>query len=125
MLPRTALPAMLAILMIGCDQSPREVSQPRDGGDDPRNRLARPDVFRMSYDPHSRVLYLYELPDDGSWMIATPWSRAGEPVSLSHQFRTEIDPAAVAVFYKLPGGQTSPRVLLGEIIGMAVSHNGP
>ena len=37
---------------------------------------------------------------------------------------TEMDLDAVAVFYTTPGGQTSPRVTLREIVAVNVVHAG-
>jgi hypothetical protein len=114
----------LALFLAGCT-GPREPVAATDRGEpaadrppqDPKSTLARPDPALMHYDPASRTLTLYDLPDrDAQWMVATPENPLGEPVGAIHAFPDEVDVDRTAVFYTTTGGRPSPRVTLREVL---------
>lgn len=84
---------------------------------DPTAKLPKPDAARIDYDPNTRTLVLYDLPDAAAkWMLHVPEQSKGVPVNSIHQFMDEIDPDRVAVFYTTADGQPSPRVTLREVL---------
>jgi hypothetical protein len=116
------------LFAIGCADSTRrqpavEVQVEAEGDDrprlptDPTAKLPKPDAARIHYDPNTRTLVLYDLPDAAAkWMLHVPEQSKGVPVNSIHQFMDEIDPDRVAVFYTTADGQPSPRVTLREVL---------
>ena len=84
---------------------------------DPTAKVPRPDADLIGYDPDTRTLVLYSLPDAASkWMLHLPDQVRGVPVNVVHQFMEEVDADKVAVFYTTAAGQPSPRVTLREVL---------
>jgi hypothetical protein len=84
---------------------------------DPTAKVPRPDADLIAYDPDTRTLVLYPLPDAASkWMLHLPDQPRGVPVNAVHQFMEEVDADKVAVFYTTAAGQSSPRVTLRDIL---------
>ena len=116
------------VLLPGCDDSSRQPAAAKaDAGKadadrsrpaaTPTSNVPKPDPARIAYDPASRTLTLYDLPDAAAkWMLHVPDQPKGVPVNAVHRFMDEIDPDRVAVFYTTPAGQASPRVSLREVL---------
>ncbi|CAN5531689.1 hypothetical protein BH11PLA2_BH11PLA2_39170 [soil metagenome] len=123
---RFGLLAVLSTVMLtGCDSAPRDTAQvtghPATAAATPT--LARPDAYRIGYDPATRILSLYELPDDQvRWMISSQRNLKGEPVNNGYTFASEVDLDNVAVFYTTARGQSSPRITLREVLTMQIAH---
>ena len=116
----------------GCDAQPRAasteahtlptVSTARPGDEFVRAlspQAHKPDLTRLGFDPSTRTLTLYELPEQSSrWMLASPATPAGVPVDREYKFPPEadLDLDRVAVFYTVPNRRPSPTVSLREII---------
>jgi hypothetical protein len=112
----------------GCDAQPRATSTevrtvPTRSGDEfvraPAPQPNKPDLTRLGFDPSTRTLTLYELPEQSSrWMLASPATPAGVPVDREYKFPPEadLDLDRVAVFYTVPNRRPSPTVSLREII---------
>ena len=84
---------------------------------DPAAKVPRPDAARIGYDPDTRTLVLYALPDAAAkWMLHLPDQPLGVPVNTVHQFMGEVDTDRVAVSYTTAAGQPSPRVTLRDVI---------
>jgi hypothetical protein len=84
---------------------------------DPTARVPKPDAALIGYDPDTRTLVLYPLPDAAAkWVLHLPDHPRGVPVNTVHKFMEEIDPDRVAVSYTTSTGQSSPRVTLREVI---------
>lgn len=122
MTPRIWLALCIAALSLGCDRAPREVPVAEKAAlpEEP-TKLATPDVARMSYDPATRVLTLYDLDGGQKWMLAAPWNKRSEPVGNDVTFMSEVDVDKVTVFYTTAAGQTSPKVSLREILTQSIS----
>ena len=120
-------------LAAGCDGSSRQptAGRAKDEADkaaaadvararppaDPTAKVPRPDPAMIGYDPDSRTLVLYPLPDAAArWMLHLPDQPKGIPVNTIHRFMDEVDVNVVAVFYTTPTGQPSPRVTLREVL---------
>jgi len=86
------------------------------GPADPTAKVPKPDPALMGYDPDTRTLVLYHLPDEGRWMLHLPDQPKGVPVNDVHRFMDEVDVDRVAVFYTTAAGQPSPRVTLREVL---------
>lgn len=131
--PRTWVIAAAGLLVTtGCDGSSRQPAAAakadadkaaKDDADrprlpaDPTTKLPRPDPALIGYDPDTRTLVLYALPDPSAkWMLHVPDQPKGVPVTAVHQFMEEIDPDRVAVFYTTAAGLPSPRVTLREVL---------
>jgi hypothetical protein len=112
----------------GCDAQPRATSTevrtaPTRPGDEfvraPAPQPTKPDLTRLGFDPSTRTLTLYELPEEsGRWMLASPAAPAGVPVDREYKFPPEadLDLDRVAVFYTVANRRPSPTVSLREII---------
>jgi hypothetical protein len=84
---------------------------------DPTAKVPRPDADLIGYDPDTRTLVLYDLPDAAAkWMLHLPDQPRGVPVNVVHRFMEEVDADKVAVFYTTAAGQPSPRVTLRDIL---------
>src|SRR5437016_3795545 len=101
------------VLPTGCDGSSRQpaaeakadkaaaadADRPRLPAD-PTAKVPKPDPALIGYDPATRTLVLYPLPDAAAkWMLHLPDQPKGVPVNTVHQFMDEVDPDRVAVFY--------------------------
>lgn len=117
----------------GCDAQPRAASTevrtvptaatPARPGDEfvraPSPQPHKPDLTRLGFDPSTRTLTLYELPElSGRWMLTSPAAPVGVPVDREYKFppEMELDFDRVAVFYTVPNRRPSPTVTLREII---------
>ena len=117
----------------GCDAQPRATSTevrtvptaaaPTRPGDEfvraPAPQPHKPDLTRLGFDPSTRTLTLYELPEQsGRWMLTSPAAPVGVPVDREYKFPPEanLDLDRVAVFYTVPNRRPSPTVSLREII---------
>lgn len=117
----------------GCDAQPRATTteartiptatNPARPGDEfvltPSPQPNKPDLSRLGFDPSSRTLTLYDLPEQSSrWMLASPAKPGGVPVDREYKFPPEIDLDLdrFAVFYTVPNRRPSPTVSLREII---------
>jgi hypothetical protein len=122
-------PALLAVAA-GCDAQPRgTTADTRTAatssrlGDEfvlaPAPQPLKPDLTRLGFDPSSRTLTLYELPEESSrWMLASPAAPGGVPVDREYKFPPDLDLDLdrVHVFYTVPNSRPSPSVSLREII---------
>jgi hypothetical protein len=126
-----AVTAALLALSAGCGDSSRQpaVEAKADADQavadadrlrlptDPTAKVPKPDADLIGYDPDTRTLVLYSLPDAASkWMLHLPDQPRGVPVNAVHQFMEEVDADKVAVFYTTAAGQSSPRVTLRDIL---------
>src|SRR5829696_7122577 len=83
----------------GCDAQPRAasteahtlptVSTPARPGDEFVRALSpqahKPDLTRLGFDPSTRTLTLYELPEEsGRWMLTSPAVPVGVPVDREY-----------------------------------------
>jgi hypothetical protein len=132
------LPAILAASAVwltapGCDAQPRgtttdtrtvpTAANPARPGDEfvlaPAPQPLKPDLTRLGFDPSTRTLTLYELPEQSSrWMLASPAAPTGVPVEREYKFPPDVDLDLdrVAVFYTVANSRPSPTVSLREII---------
>src|SRR5690242_2712357 len=133
-----SLPALLAaaaagMAATGCDAQPRgtatevhtapTAATPARPGPEfvlaPAPQPQKPDLTRLGFDPSSRTLTLYELPDRSArWMLVSPAAPAGVPVDREYKFPPEVDLDLdqTTVFYTVPNRRPSPTVSLREII---------
>ena len=117
-----AVAAAGLVLLPGCDDSSRQpaaaqAEAAKGGPTGQTAKLPKPDPALIGYDPDTRTLVLYPLPDAADrWMLHVPDQPKGVPVNTVHQFMEEIDPDKVAVFYTTAAGQPSPRVTLREVL---------
>jgi hypothetical protein len=139
MIPRTdrLFPALLAasawLAAAGCDAQPRGTvtdahtapTAPAPARQGQEFVLAtapqpqKPDLTRLGFDPSTRTLTLYELPDRSArWMLASPDAPTGVPVDREYNFPPEVDLDLdrVSVFYTVPNRRPSPTVSLREIV---------
>ena len=117
----------------GCDAQPRgttadartvptTANPTRPGGEfvlAPAPQPLKPDLTRLGFDPSTRTLTLYDLPEQSSrWMLASPAAPGGVPVDREYQFPPDVDLDLdrVAIFYTVPNSRPSPTVSLREII---------
>jgi hypothetical protein len=115
----------------GCDAAPRAAStgvrtaptaaNPARSGEEFVHASSpnKPDLTRLGFDPSSRTLTLYDLPEQsGRWMLASPAAPGGVPVDREYRFPPEVDLDLdrFAVFYTVPNRRPSPAVSLREII---------
>ena len=126
-MPRTrTLVAALAVA-VGCDSTPTDRpeparpaaadSVPTRGNPDVRTGTPRPDPKRLTYDPDTLTLTVYELPGGpAQWMVRTGGQRAGVPIAHTHRFPMPVKAEAVSVFYAVPNGGTSDPVTLQDIL---------
>lgn len=122
-----------AVAAAGCDASPRggavadadsQLVSPTARTEPPhgpgrRDQPSAPDVTRLSFDPSTRTLRLYDLPEKSArWMLKLPAAPGGVPVDGAYQFPmdADLDPAGVAVYYTLPNRRPSPGVSLQEVM---------
>ncbi len=83
----------------------------------------KPDLTRLDYDPGTRTLTVYELPERSArWMLTTPTAPTGVPVDREYQFppNMDLDLDQVAVYYTVPNRRPSPTVSLREILDARV-----
>jgi hypothetical protein len=88
--------------------------------------LPAPDPGRIEYNPTTRTLTFYELPESGRWMIQRPGDQYPVPAGPEHKLPVGTDPDRTYVHYVRPGGQQSWTVSLRTIQDhqtMYVSHN--
>lgn len=123
---RTFLPAVAA-LAVGCDSTPpdrpepprptADAAPPTRGNPDVRTGTPKPDPARLTYDPATATLTVYDLPGvPAQWMVRTGGQRAGVPIPRTHQFAAPVRAETVSVFYAVPNGGTSDPVTLQDII---------
>ena len=129
-MPRTRmLVSALAALAVagGCDSTPADRPEPARpaaadatpsrGNPDVRTGTPRPDPKRLTYDPTTHTLTVYEVPGvPAQWMVRTGNQRSGVPIPRTHRFATPVRAEAVSVFYAVPNGGTSDPVTLRDII---------
>jgi hypothetical protein len=102
--------------------APTSASHARQSGEFVRTSApqpGKPDLTRLTFDPSTRTLTLYELSDRSArWMLATPAAPAGVPVDREYMFPPEVDLDLdqITVFYTVPNRRPSPAVSLREII---------
>src|SRR5262249_22813169 len=120
-------------LAAGCD-APREpageIRTPTASADTPhpapepiapatRAQAPKPEVGRITFDPTTRRLTLYELSDRSArWMIVSAAAATPVPVDREHDFPPgmDIDLEHTTVFYTIPNRRPSPAVSLREIL---------
>ena len=136
---RTRMPCYIVVAVAaalggaGCDAQPREaavadadpqLASPTARAEpvrtaDRRDQPPAPDVTRLSFDPSTRTLRLYDLPEKSArWMLKLPAAPSGVPVDGAYQFPMgmDFDPTDVAVYYTLPNRRPSPGVSLQEVM---------
>jgi hypothetical protein len=111
------------VALAGCDAARPVVPTPATPGDPAapapqpgRPAAEKPDLARLGFDPPTRTLRLYDLPDRGGrWLLATPDRPDGTPVSGTVRLPADLDVDAASVFYTVPDRRPSPRVTLREV----------
>jgi len=124
---RTLLALLLTTVVgsVGCDSTPTDrppparpaaVAPPR-GHPDVRTGTPKPDPKRLSYDPTTFTLTVYEVPGvPAQWMVRTGGQRAGVPIPRTHRFAAPVKAESTSVFYAVPNGGTSDPVTLRDIL---------
>jgi len=123
---RILVAAVTAVVAVGCDSTPTDrpqparpaaASVPTRGNPDVRTGTPRPDPKRLTYDPDTLTLTVYELPGGpAQWMVRAGGQRAGVPIAHTHRFPVPVKAEAVSVFYAVPNGGTSDPVTLQDIL---------
>jgi len=122
MLIATTLTTAVAV---GCDSTPTDrppparaaESAPARGHPDVRTGTPKPDPKRLSYDPTTFTLTVYELPGvSAQWMVRTGGKRVGVPIPRTHRFAAPVKAESTSVFYAVPNGGTSDPVTLRDIL---------
>lgn len=115
-----------AVVGAGCDSTPTDRppparpaadAAPSRGHPDVRTGTPRPDPKRLSYDPATFTLTVYEMPGvPAQWMVRTGGQRAGVPIPRTHRFAAPVRTDSTSVFYAVPNGGTSDPVTLRDIL---------
>jgi hypothetical protein len=120
-----ALAACAALAGCGRVESPvAESAPPTREPLDPRPELPPPEPDRLAqgYNPDTRTLTFYELPDSARWIVSEPGTRFATPAGPEHRFQAWADPDDIQVYYFRPGGKKSVAVTLRQIQECRVQH---
>lgn len=77
--------------------------------------LPAPDPERIEYNPDTRTLSFYELPEAGRWMIHRSGDPAAVPAGPEHRLPDAASIDKSYVYYVRPGGQSSRTVTVRTI----------
>jgi hypothetical protein len=123
---RMLVSAFTVAVAAGCDSTPADRPEPARpaaeappsrGNPDVRTGTPRPDPKRLSYDPTTFTLTVYDVPGvPAQWMVRTGGQRAGVPIPQTHRFAAPVKAQTVSVFYAVPNGGTSDPVTLQDIL---------
>ena len=96
------------------------------GANDPawivnRPCLPAPEVDRITYDPRTRTLTLYDLAGNDRWAVKLPGDTTGRPVPAQHRI-PDVDPSDVVVYYTRPGFLPSAPVSVKQIQDSGGAH---
>jgi len=89
---------------------------------DPRPELPPPEPEKFRYNPDTRTLTFYELPDSARWIVSEPGTRFATPAGPEHRFPEWADPGDIQVYYFRPGGKKSVAITLRQIEDSRVLH---
>ena len=129
---RVAGTLALSLLLAGCGApiAPIDGQAPSSGvgTDDPawvalRTNLPAPNADRITYDEHSRMLTLYDLPGNDRWMIQMPGDEVAQPAASPQRIPTDAKLSHVTVSYVRPGMKPSVAISVQQIRDTGRAHN--
>jgi hypothetical protein len=89
---------------------------------DPRPVLPPPEPDKFGYNPATRTLTFYELPESARWFVHVAGTRFDVAAGPEHRLPEWADPDEVKVYYFRPGGRQSVAVTLRQIQDCRVAH---